>query len=641
MRYLIDASKSKRGYILALVLLSLFIIVISLPWLQFHFLNEDANNIALGFHPQSVWQPELHSGRPLEAISYLWDAMLWGLNPQGYHFTNILLHLAVGCIFVILLRRLGTNLWFAVLSVAVWAASTGPWSVMAFVFGRLEPLWLIPGLCAIILHLGRDEDSPPPGGLRFLLILLLLTLSFGAKIIALMLLPTIITLDIAFRRRRFLHSFRSYTFIGYFFYGFWLFSLLLIKLTTFGWSAYGNEHHFTLGSWIGSNLLKLWQWSILPCALDTTTVTILIALLLALITFLLNRRSWVGWIWFLLFIIPVVTMRGIQLWYSYAPSLALPLMLTLAASGVKQSRVWNKLFVSAIAAAILLIGTVNNFDVWQLRLAGTELNLQLVSDLENEKAFLLEHYIPLDSNGTFRRSCIIRIYNLPENYRGWAVYPQALGYIYTNIILKQNIFDNSYQTGDEPVYVIRQAGQPVPLLPLEMEVKRRVFVNYQDGHFIINKEFTQAFSEIKDEDIQIVNFDLINQAETLIADGEVTIEQVAEGVKVYLSPHSTGFVYVNLPGNPNVINEILFRLKLVSEDSVPICVATKRADSTEWTLIQSKWQMPTDVWLERPLDRKRIGWLINPSPFRKFGLQVPRGNGYFIISQISMGLIEL
>ena len=363
MRYLIDASKSKQAYILALALLSLFIIIITLPWLQFHFLNEDANNIALGFHAQSIWQPELHSGRPLEAASYLWDAMIWGLNPQGYHFTNILLHLAVGLLFVALLRRLGANVWFAVLSVAVWAASTGPWSVMAYVFGRLEPLWLIPGLLALIIHLGRDEDSPAPGGLRFLLILLLFTLSFGAKIIALMLLPTMIILDLAFRGRRFSKNYRSYTFIGYFFYAFWLCSLSLIKLTTFGWSAYGNEHHFTLGNWVGGNLLTLWQQSILPCTLSTTTLTIIAALLLAIIMFLLNRRNWVGWIWCLLFIIPVVTMRGIQLWYSYAPSLALPLMLTLAASGVKHSRVWSKLLISIIAVAMLVTSFVNNFKV--------------------------------------------------------------------------------------------------------------------------------------------------------------------------------------------------------------------------------------------------------------------------------------
>lgn len=641
MRYLIDVTKPKQAYILALALLSLFIIIISLPWLQFHFLNEDANNIALGFHPQSIWQPELHSGRPLEAVSYLWDAMIWGVNPQGYHFTNILLHLAVGLLFVVLLRRLGANLWFAVISVAVWAASTGPWSVMAFVFGRLEPLWLIPGLLALIIHLGRNEDSPAPGGVRFLLILILLTLSFGAKIIALMLLPTIIILDLAFRGRRFSKNYRSYTFIGYFFYAFWLCALLLIKLNTFGWSAYGNEHHFKLGNWIGGNLLTLWQQSILPCTLNTTTLTIIAALILAIILFLLNRRNWVGWIWFLLFIIPVVSTRGIQLWYSYAPSLALPLMLALAASKVEKRRVWGKFFVSIIAVAVLVISFVNNIEVWQLRLAGAELNRNLIGDLEKEKSFLLTHYIPHESNGRMRRSTVIRIYDLPENYKGWTVYPQALGYVYMNVLLKQRIFDNSYQDGDEPVHVLVRHGQFVPLLPLEMEVKRRVFLNFHDGHFIINKDFTKAFSEIVPEDIKIVQFDLINNPELLITDGNVNVEIVAEGVKVNLSPESTGIIYVNLSGNPNVINQILFKLKLESQDSVRIIVAAKQLNSTEWTIIPSRCLMPSDSWLEKPLDPNRTGWLVNPSPYCKFGLQVPPGNGYFIISQISLGLIDL
>ena len=240
-----------------------------------------------------------------------------------------------------------------------------------------------------------------------------------------------------------------------------------------------------------------------------------------------------------------------------------------------------------------------------------------------------------------RRNCVIRIYDLPENYKGWAVYPQALGYVYTNIILKQKLFDNSYQAGDEPVYVLGRDDESVPMLPLEIEVKRRIFMNYQDGHFIINKEFTRAFSRIDYEDIQTVDFDFINQAELLIAEGNVTIEQVAEGVKVNLSPQSSGYVYVNLPGNPNVINNILLRLRLESPDIIHICIAAKTVDSTKWTVVHSKCQMPTDGWLEKPLDHKRMSWLINPSPFCKFGLQVPRGNGYFIISQISLGLIEL
>jgi len=41
-----------------------------------------------------------HFYRPLQVFSYLLEYHLWGLNPAGYHFTNVVLHILVGlCIF--------------------------------------------------------------------------------------------------------------------------------------------------------------------------------------------------------------------------------------------------------------------------------------------------------------------------------------------------------------------------------------------------------------------------------------------------------------------------------------------------------------------------------------------------------------
>ena len=45
--------------------------------------------------------------RPLTSLSYWIDFKIWGLNPAGFHLTNILLHIMNCLLFFFLLIRLG------------------------------------------------------------------------------------------------------------------------------------------------------------------------------------------------------------------------------------------------------------------------------------------------------------------------------------------------------------------------------------------------------------------------------------------------------------------------------------------------------------------------------------------------------
>jgi tetratricopeptide (TPR) repeat protein len=58
---------------------------------------------------------------PLTWLSYLVDAQIYGLNPGGFHFTNVLLHLANSVLLFLLLQRMTKALWPSAIVAALFA----------------------------------------------------------------------------------------------------------------------------------------------------------------------------------------------------------------------------------------------------------------------------------------------------------------------------------------------------------------------------------------------------------------------------------------------------------------------------------------------------------------------------------------
>ena len=80
-----------------------------LPALWGRFLFDDIVTVLT--HPQLGFADVLKhlspTGRPLYWLTLAVDHALWGLNPFGFHLSNLLLHLAN----VVLLERLARRLW--------------------------------------------------------------------------------------------------------------------------------------------------------------------------------------------------------------------------------------------------------------------------------------------------------------------------------------------------------------------------------------------------------------------------------------------------------------------------------------------------------------------------------------------------
>jgi protein O-mannosyl-transferase len=78
-------------------------------WFGFHFEGEDP----------AVLLCELPQYYPLVFSTFYFEHAIWGLDPAGYHWTNVLLHAANAILLFVLLRRLGLSLMTAWLAAAL------------------------------------------------------------------------------------------------------------------------------------------------------------------------------------------------------------------------------------------------------------------------------------------------------------------------------------------------------------------------------------------------------------------------------------------------------------------------------------------------------------------------------------------
>jgi hypothetical protein len=58
-----------------------------------------------------MWGGPTSELRPVAALSFILDARLWGINPTGYHLTNLLLHLACSIMVMLITRAVLVDGW--------------------------------------------------------------------------------------------------------------------------------------------------------------------------------------------------------------------------------------------------------------------------------------------------------------------------------------------------------------------------------------------------------------------------------------------------------------------------------------------------------------------------------------------------
>ena len=104
------------------------------------------------------WSTETEAGssnyyRPLVTLSYMLDYALYGLNPMGYHLTNLVLHTACVLTLWYLLGLLGVSTGVATFTASLWAIHPALAESVAWISGRTDVVATVFVLLSIVMAL--------------------------------------------------------------------------------------------------------------------------------------------------------------------------------------------------------------------------------------------------------------------------------------------------------------------------------------------------------------------------------------------------------------------------------------------------------------------------------------------------------
>ena len=100
--------------------------------------------------------------RPIFTLSLALDYFIWGLNPSGYHITNIFLHALASALFYILALRILNKELAAVFGALIFAVHPVHAEAIAWISGRNEPLaalFMFASLYSYILYRDKTKFS--------------------------------------------------------------------------------------------------------------------------------------------------------------------------------------------------------------------------------------------------------------------------------------------------------------------------------------------------------------------------------------------------------------------------------------------------------------------------------------------------
>jgi Tfp pilus assembly protein PilF len=139
---------------------------------------------------QSENRPDEHTGyyRPLANLTYRLDYMLWGMKPQGFRATNLVLHVLTSFLlysFIVLLAHDRQTAFWASLLYAVHPVNT---EAVSWVSGRNNILVTLFFLSSLYFYIKRWEGA---GNLSFMASVLFCVLAILSKEFGLLILPCI------------------------------------------------------------------------------------------------------------------------------------------------------------------------------------------------------------------------------------------------------------------------------------------------------------------------------------------------------------------------------------------------------------------------------------------------------------------
>lgn len=182
------------------------------PSVWFDFVNWDDpayvlhNDLIRSWYPSNLWgvatETVTRNYAPLTILSLLIDHTFWGMNPTGYHATNVLLHLVNGLLVFVLVRQLTDKLFVAWVTAALFLVHPVQIETVAWVSSRKGLLSASFMLAALIARLKPAPDAKSDGWYAVWLAAALLS-----KALAVVVPAIVLTYDVWVRRQKFADAF--------------------------------------------------------------------------------------------------------------------------------------------------------------------------------------------------------------------------------------------------------------------------------------------------------------------------------------------------------------------------------------------------------------------------------------------------
>ena len=388
-----------------LICLCLAAVTLAVFWnVQFHYfiLYDDLPYIVLNRHIQSglsggsifwaVTTMEMSNWHPLTWLSLMLDYDLFRLNPAGYHWTNLLIHIAGTILLFSVLRRMTEDIWKSAFVAVLFAIHPLHVESVAWVSERKDVLSAFFWFLTMGAYVRYTER---PGAGNYLLVIAAFSLGLSAKPMLVTLPFVLILLDIWPLRRlpvpftrsnqtlpddvrvrgvTWLHALREK--LPFFFLA--ALSSVVTYLAQMNWKAIPSLEALPLETRMANALIAYVQYIVkmfwpvdlaffYPYAASRSLWMVSGAvLLLAGMTILtmrvVERRPYlaVGWLWYLGTLVPVIGIvqigsQSMADRYTYIPLIGLFIMIAWGVPALMAKWRFRKLLLSGVSVALLSV----------------------------------------------------------------------------------------------------------------------------------------------------------------------------------------------------------------------------------------------------------------------------------------------
>ena len=336
---------------------------------------------------------------PLTWLSYMVDKGLYGLNPMGFHLTNLLFHLANVVLLLILLNRMTGSFWKSAFVAGLFALHPLHVESVAWIAERkdvLSTFFFLLTLGAYTLYCER------PGIKRYVPVVILYALGLMAK-------PMLVTLPLVLLLLDYWPLKRSRRWSRLIFEKTPLFAMsaassVVTYIAQAKGGAVGRLDVYTPAARVANAFTAytayLWKmiWPAklavlyphpgdsLPMWKAVASAALLIAITVLVLT---RKRPYltVGWLWFLGTLVPVIGLvqvggQAIADRYTYIPLIGVFIMISWGIPGMLRSSGKSRLVLAVAACLILLvlgIATMHQVGYWEDSIALFEHTLACTS----------------------------------------------------------------------------------------------------------------------------------------------------------------------------------------------------------------------------------------------------------------------